>query len=444
MIVTQYRVSSMKYIPVCLFVVLTLVGVRGDMEQYVRDLSESSSVVLFTKPGCPYCDQARKVLGRLPCRTLEVTLDTPEIQTALWNVTHSSTVPQIFIGGKFFGGYADLVVALANGQLFSQREPYTTPAPTSESPIPAERHIGLYKLIRSSEDAIRWISNKTTSSLNELFHVRNGNSSASSTEQPSPPQQTEKYQFLKWLKSAVRDPLAEDDSEESTTSGDSGGSEESVVFAHRTPDHGFAWGPPGKNESVGVTKDNTTLIDKIRYVLNVLYLDIRALTVFILIFAYITGPPGKNESVGVTKDNTTLIDKVRYVLNVLYLDIRTLTERCKSLIQAGLTKVFAKKDPFLMRQYASDSIEKQLEDMERNNGTQGHDVMFACDDTMKPVCGVDTDGHYTIFQNECKMVLLNYRYGTNFSVHDKDVCMRLFASSPDLFYQTPTTQQPIL
>ncbi|KAG8303493.1 hypothetical protein J6590_007147 [Homalodisca vitripennis] len=397
MIGTQYRVSSMKYIPVCLFVVLTLVGVRGDMEQYVRDLSESSSVVLFTKPGCPYCDQARKVLGRLPCRTLEVTLDTPEIQTALWNVTHSSTVPQIFIGGEFFGGYADLVVALANGQLFSQREPDTTPAPTSESPIPAERHIGLYKLIRSSEDAIRWISNKTTSSLNELFHVRNGNSSASSTEQPSPPQQTEKYQFLKWLKSAVRDPLAEDDSEESTTSGDSGGSEESVVFAHRTADHGFAWGPPGKNESVGVTKDNTTLIDK-----------------------------------------------VRYVLNVLYLDIRALTERCKSLIQAGLTKVFAKKDPFLMRQYASDSIEKQLEDMERNNGTQGHDVMFACDDTMKPVCGVDTDGHYTIFQNECKMVLLNYRYGTNFSVHDKDVCMRLFASSPDLFYQTPTTQQPIL
>uniref|UniRef100_A0A1B6GHQ9 Kazal-like domain-containing protein n=1 Tax=Cuerna arida TaxID=1464854 RepID=A0A1B6GHQ9_9HEMI len=311
MIWNQFRVSSMTYLPVCLFVGLTLVGVRG--------------------------------------------------------------------------------------QSFSQGEPDKSPVPISESPIAAERHTGLYKLIRSSEDAIRWISNKTTSSLNELFHVKNGTSSPSSTDQPPLPQQTEKYPFLRWLKSAVRDPLAEDESEESTTVADSAGSEESFVFAHRTPDNGFAWGPPGQNVSVGATKDNTTLIDK-----------------------------------------------VRYVLNALYFSMRALTDRCKTLIQTGLTKVFAKKDPFLMRQYASQSIEKQLEDMERNNGSQPHDVMFACDDTMKPVCGVDVDGHYTIFQNECKMVQLNYRYGTNFSVHDKDVCMGLFASSPDLFYQTPTTQQPIL
>uniref|UniRef100_A0A1B6MGW8 Glutaredoxin domain-containing protein n=1 Tax=Graphocephala atropunctata TaxID=36148 RepID=A0A1B6MGW8_9HEMI len=382
------RLYIMKALSVCVLGGLALVGVGGDSEQDIRNMVESSSVVLFTKPGCSYCSGARELLGLLPCRTLEVPLDTPELQTALWNLTGSLIVPQIFVGGRFFGGYADLIKALGHGQLFS-----ATSAPNSATPLATEDHVGLYKLIRSSENAIRWISNKTTSSLNELLHVQNDSSLPTSTESPS---STEKLHFLEWLKAAVKDPLAEDELEESTTAGESG---ESIVFAHRTAERGFAWGPPGQNTSADAAKGNTT---------------------------------------------KSLTERVHSVLQVLYLGIRGLADRCKTLIQAGLTKVFAKKDPFLMRKYASESIEKQLDDLEKNNGSHGaRDVMFACDDNMKPVCAVDVDSHYTIFQNECKMVQFNYRYGTNFSIHNKDVCMDLFASKPALFYQSPTIQPPV-
>uniref|UniRef100_A0A1B6MTS0 Kazal-like domain-containing protein n=1 Tax=Graphocephala atropunctata TaxID=36148 RepID=A0A1B6MTS0_9HEMI len=242
-----------------------------------------------------------------------------------------------------------LALVGVGGQLFS-----ATSAPNSATPLATEDHVGLYKLIRSSENAIRW------------------------------------------MKAAVKDPLAEDELEESTTAGESG---ESIVFAHRTAERGFAWGPPGQNTSADAAKGNTT---------------------------------------------KSLTERVHSVLQVLYLGIRGLADRCKTLIQAGLTKVFAKKDPFLMRKYASESIEKQLDDLEKNNGSHGaRDVMFACDDNMKPVCAVDVDSHYTIFQNECKMVQFNYRYGTNFSIHNKDVCMDLFASKPALFYQSPTIQPPV-
>jgi glutaredoxin 3 len=69
--------------------------------------------LVYSKKPCPYCEQAFGLLTRkeIPYRELDVTR--PEVLDQLRDlVPGARTVPQIFIDGKYIGGYTELVELL--------------------------------------------------------------------------------------------------------------------------------------------------------------------------------------------------------------------------------------------------------------------------------------------------------------------------------------------
>lgn len=70
-----------------------------------------SSVIIWTKTYCGYCDQAKKFL-----KSKGLTIEERNISTEEWTkeqllemVPDAKTVPQIFIHGKYVGGYSELM-----------------------------------------------------------------------------------------------------------------------------------------------------------------------------------------------------------------------------------------------------------------------------------------------------------------------------------------------
>lgn len=64
-------------------------------------------VIIYTLPTCSYCIKAKKLLlkYRIPYQEIIVT---QAIMRQLSKRTGMTTVPQIFINGKFIGGYTEL------------------------------------------------------------------------------------------------------------------------------------------------------------------------------------------------------------------------------------------------------------------------------------------------------------------------------------------------
>ncbi|KAH7724534.1 glutaredoxin family protein [Aphelenchoides avenae] len=74
-------------------------------------------VVMYTKPQCGYCKLAKSLLAEEQIRFREKDLDLisalnpegyQEYLNGLVYITRQKTVPQIFICGKFVGGYTEL------------------------------------------------------------------------------------------------------------------------------------------------------------------------------------------------------------------------------------------------------------------------------------------------------------------------------------------------
>ncbi|HVC12416.1 MAG TPA: glutathione peroxidase [Burkholderiales bacterium] len=61
-------------------------------------------VVIFAKPGCPYCARAKALLAAKGYRYDELTLGKHITSSTLRAVSGSGAWPQIFIGGKLIGG----------------------------------------------------------------------------------------------------------------------------------------------------------------------------------------------------------------------------------------------------------------------------------------------------------------------------------------------------
>ncbi len=73
-------------------------------------------IVIFTTQGCAYCIAAKRLLaekGR-PFKETDLTGKDGE-RAALERRTGHLTVPQIFIDGKFIGGYEELAALLRTG-----------------------------------------------------------------------------------------------------------------------------------------------------------------------------------------------------------------------------------------------------------------------------------------------------------------------------------------
>lgn len=65
-------------------------------------------VVIFSKPGCPYCARARAVLDSKGYRYDEISLGGNVTTSTLRAVSGRSTWPQVFIGGRLIGGADEL------------------------------------------------------------------------------------------------------------------------------------------------------------------------------------------------------------------------------------------------------------------------------------------------------------------------------------------------
>ncbi len=67
-------------------------------------------VTVYTTRICPYCHAARRLLGREGIEFREISLDgRPELRRRLGEANGGwRTVPMVFVGDRFIGGYDDL------------------------------------------------------------------------------------------------------------------------------------------------------------------------------------------------------------------------------------------------------------------------------------------------------------------------------------------------
>merc|ERR1711964_424397 len=79
----------------------------------IRYLIKNNKVMVFAKTNCGFSKKAKNALLRVipelsekhgvEVLNIDVERDGPEMQEALEKITRVDTVPQIFIGGKYFG-----------------------------------------------------------------------------------------------------------------------------------------------------------------------------------------------------------------------------------------------------------------------------------------------------------------------------------------------------
>ena len=66
-------------------------------------------VAIFTREGCSYCTKAKALLKNLGYDYAEVPLDHRIRTKVIGAVTGKGTVPQVFINGRYIGGYEELL-----------------------------------------------------------------------------------------------------------------------------------------------------------------------------------------------------------------------------------------------------------------------------------------------------------------------------------------------
>jgi glutaredoxin 3 len=78
----------------------------------------TAKVKLYVTSNCPYCVRAKQFLESkgVGYELIDLT-HKPEDLERLKNTTHWRTVPQIFVGETFIGGYTDMVKLDSDGRL---------------------------------------------------------------------------------------------------------------------------------------------------------------------------------------------------------------------------------------------------------------------------------------------------------------------------------------
>ena len=76
------------------------------------DAKKPSSVAMITKPGCPFCSQAKELLNDKGIGFEEIVLGKDATSVSVKAISGNTTVPQIFFDGKNIGGADDLAVFL--------------------------------------------------------------------------------------------------------------------------------------------------------------------------------------------------------------------------------------------------------------------------------------------------------------------------------------------
>jgi len=80
-------------------------------------------ITIYTTPVCPYCAQAKRLLGQsgIGYDEIDVASDDERRAEMVERAGGLRTVPQIFIDGKHVGGYAELRALADTGGLSALR-----------------------------------------------------------------------------------------------------------------------------------------------------------------------------------------------------------------------------------------------------------------------------------------------------------------------------------
>lgn len=77
-----------------------------------------TQIIIYTTRICPYCSRAKNLLKRKGVEFKEISVDDDSEQKALMvKRSGRDTVPQIFIGATHIGGYDDMALLDACGEL---------------------------------------------------------------------------------------------------------------------------------------------------------------------------------------------------------------------------------------------------------------------------------------------------------------------------------------
>ena len=82
-------------------------------------------ITVYTTSYCPYCIQAKRLLSQLGLSFTEINLDDKDDLRAKLSAENGGyrTVPMIFLGDKFIGGYTDLKDLVDAGQHMQYLKP---------------------------------------------------------------------------------------------------------------------------------------------------------------------------------------------------------------------------------------------------------------------------------------------------------------------------------
>lgn len=89
----------------------------------LEDIIKSSPVLFFSNANCSYCDLLEEDMVSMNIPYKKVMLET-YIRNDLVSLTKCKTVPQLFIGGKFIGGYKEFSTLCGTGKIISILEQY--------------------------------------------------------------------------------------------------------------------------------------------------------------------------------------------------------------------------------------------------------------------------------------------------------------------------------
>jgi len=97
----------------------TAASTDGDAAIDAAIKEAGGGVALFSKSYCPFCKKAKEALGAAGIQPVVVELDLiengPAIQKSLGGKTGKTTVPNVWLNGKFLGGSEEVLAGLENG-----------------------------------------------------------------------------------------------------------------------------------------------------------------------------------------------------------------------------------------------------------------------------------------------------------------------------------------
>jgi len=82
-------------------------------------MADTDRIVVYSTPFCAYCGAAKRLLAGkgVEVTEIDVMFDPAQRQKMMEMSGGRRTVPQIFIDGKHIGGFDDLSIIEANGEL---------------------------------------------------------------------------------------------------------------------------------------------------------------------------------------------------------------------------------------------------------------------------------------------------------------------------------------